>query len=151
MDVLGETGIVDIEASGLHIEVHEWLIRPEPSWTYWDPIAEAMHGITRQHLFDEGQDARQVAEAINQLVGDGRGLLYSDAGFWDADWMQTLYTSLDITPRFHVISLFDLMSQRQAREFEKAFREIDASERYRRHRAGQDVRMLYEAYLAAVR
>lgn len=41
------------------------LIRPEPDWLHWDPLAEQVHRIPRDAALHHGRDAREVARWLN--------------------------------------------------------------------------------------
>ena len=70
--------IIDVEASGFSshsypIEVGVIrsdgarfcrLIRPYPQWSHWDKKAEALHGLSRDHLQKWGNDGRDVCLAL---------------------------------------------------------------------------------------
>jgi hypothetical protein len=64
------------------------LIRPAPDWTDWDPLAQAIHGISRRQLLDEGAPHAEVAaRMIDQLAGHD---LYASAPSWDGKWLSVL-------------------------------------------------------------
>jgi len=153
--------IIDIEASGLDIEsypieiailiagrVHSWLVKPETKWQYWYTAAEAIHGISRQQLIQQGLTATQVASEINALVKETNGLLYSDAAQWDADWMNVLYLAVDSIQEFHIVPIQDLFSNDEEEIFKRKRSEIGNTNKYRLHRAGQDVQLIFEAMMA---
>lgn len=159
-----EVNIIDVEASGLHVDsypieiavlvegqVHSWLIKPSDQWQHWCVRAEALHGIARRELLSKGLDLTVVANELNTLMAKASGILYSDADRWDDDWINTLYTQAGIKPTFHILSIYDLLSNDQAYQFQKNIRGLAASDKYRRHRAGEDVRMIYEAYSIVVK
>src|SRR5690554_3364695 len=50
--------------------LHSWLIRPNRQWQDWSDSAEAIHGISRSRLEQEG---RPVAEVVEQLNGFCQG------------------------------------------------------------------------------
>jgi hypothetical protein len=79
------------------------LIRPAPSWSDWDPAAEAVHGITREQLRDEGEPHEQVARRTLEALG-GHDLFVS-APSWDGKWMSVLLRSVGL-PR-HALRLKD--------------------------------------------
>lgn len=158
-----EINIIDVEASGLHVEsypieiaillggvVHSWLIKPAPQWQYWCPRAEAIHGISRTELNHKGLDLKSVANELNALMKDNTGILYSDADRWDDDWINTLYTQTGIKQSFHVLSIYDLFEKEHDPAFQGHIRRLSTSGKYRRHRAGEDVQMIYEAYTKTV-
>ena len=155
--------LIDIEASGLDIEsypieigilfegsVYTWLIKPEPSWQYWDDAAENIHGIPRQHIETHGMDAKQVANKINQLVKNSNGLLYSDAVQWDSDWINHLFKNVGIVAEFHLLPIQDLFSEGEELLFKQKRAEIVLSGKYRHHRAGEDVQIINMALEAVL-
>lgn len=100
---------LDIEASGLHQESYPiqigyawptmdlrrkaFLIRPIDDWTFWSTESEAVHGISRQQLLDEGIS---VHDAIDEMEGDLAGKrVCSDVPEWDGFWLTRLYRAAD--------------------------------------------------------
>jgi hypothetical protein len=79
------------------------LIRPARGWTDWDPRAEAIHGLSRQTLQDEGEPhdavARRVLEALREHT------VFVSAPAWDGKWMSVLFRSAGV-PR-HAIRVHD--------------------------------------------
>lgn len=155
--------IVDVEASGLHFysypveiavlvdgTVVSWLIAPERDWTYWDPVAEEMHGISRTLLRNQGLTAHRVARELSAVANKVGGVLYSDAAPWDLDWIRTLYAAAGTSLEFEVRSIHQLLSAAQQQVFQAIRRELENSGRYRLHRAGPDVELIAEAYRRAV-
>lgn len=160
--IMDSINIIDVEASGLAwdsypIEIavlvegvtYSWLIAPVKSWTHWDMFAEGLHGITRQQIEEHGLPVDQVAEALNQVLSQSNGLLYSDAARWDGGWVNRLYEVAGVTPHFHILSLEDLLTPKQFNRFSLTFEALASSGEYRHHRAGPDVAMIYRAYCAA--
>ncbi len=158
-----EVNIIDVEASGLHVEsypieiailiggvVHSWLIKPAPQWQYWCPRAEGIHGISRDELTHKGLDLRTVANELNALMNNTSAILYSDADRWDDDWINTLYSQAGVKQAFHILSIYDLFEKEHDPEFQGHIRRLSTSGKYRRHRAGEDVQMIYEAYSQTV-
>ena len=70
-----------------HGEIH--LIRPAATWTDWDPIAEGIHGISRQHLQDEGEDVFDVARRAAAILGRGH-VEVIPSSVWDSTWLWKL-------------------------------------------------------------
>ncbi|MFZ3484943.1 transcriptional regulator [Sphingomonas sp. 3-13AW] len=64
------------------------LIAPAPHWTDWDPASEAIHGIRRQTLIDEGETHEFVANRMVEVL-DGHDL-FASAPSWDGKWMSAL-------------------------------------------------------------
>lgn len=65
-----------------------YLIRPAEQWTDWEPEAEAIHGIARERLVQEGTPHDVVAARMIEVL-DGHDLLAS-APSWDGKWLSTL-------------------------------------------------------------
>lgn len=151
--------ILDIEASGLHFDsypieiavligddVRSWLIKPQAGWDYWSETAEEMHGISRAMLEKEGMAAEVVAEQLNDLAVEAGGVLYSDAAFWDEDWIKTLFFAVKLPMLFRISSIFDFLSAEEIDIYKKAASELVGSGRYRNHRAEGDVRRIWRAF-----
>lgn len=156
---INEINIIDIEASGLHINsypieiavliqgnIHSWLITPETEWTYWNSTAESLHGISRQTLMADGLSAIQVAEELNELMETSSGVLYSDAVQWDADWLKTLYDTTESVQQFNLLPIEALLSAEEKANFNLNLKDIIRSGQYRQHRAEEDVKIIYECY-----
>lgn len=71
---------IDFEASGIAPDsypievavvsnetVYSSLIKPIRYWTHWSFDAQDMHGLTQDHLLQEGDTPGAVAEQMNQL------------------------------------------------------------------------------------
>lgn len=148
--------VLDCEASGLHptlsypIEVgyilpdgtqQSYLIRPEESWTHWEPEAEKVHNIPREQLFDEGLHAFEVARKLNsQLAGE---TVYSDADDYERMWLGRLFEATHEEMLFGVGNLFTQFIQHQHTYFwktKKALRKEVVA-----HRASADAWVLQEA------
>lgn len=64
------------------------LIRPAPQWQDWDPEAEAMHGISRAMLEQQGVHHEEVCGRLVELFRDHR--VYASAPSWDGHWLSML-------------------------------------------------------------
>jgi hypothetical protein len=155
--------LIDVEASGLHFDSYpievailsieqpqSWLIAPQPTWTYWDPNAEALHGISRDLLRSEGMSCALVAAQLSAAIRSEDRVLYSDAAEWDWDWIRTLYLSVDAVLDFNVLSIQQLMTSRQVEVFNSEKRRLAEVKTYRLHRAASDVALLAHAYRSAL-
>ncbi len=74
---------------------------------------------------------------------------YSDAVHWDADWIGTLFSVVNTTQLFQIKSIYDLLEKRQILKFDQEKVRLSESGKYRKHRAEEDVRMIYQAYIKA--
>lgn len=166
---------IDFEASslgrhGYPIEVawvfedgnsETFLILPIEKWTEWDPVAEAIHGISREQLSNEGVATDIVAQRLVAAL-DGHEV-FASAPSWDGKWLSALLRSAGL-PR-HAIRLADteaallelagalLAPFLPSSEIHRATRKIlaDAADRFvgRRpaHRALADARFERERWL----
>ncbi|MFT6152975.1 MAG: hypothetical protein ACJA0E_000329 [Bermanella sp.] len=115
--------IVDIEASGFGrgsypIEVgivledgsiHAMLIKPADGWDHWDESAEKIHGISREHLKENGLPVREVAIFLNDLCGGQT--LYTDAWSFDSSWIGRLFDEAEIVQRFKLDTITRLLNE----------------------------------------
>lgn len=93
------------------------LIRPAPGCDDWDAAAEALHGIDRDNLANEGEPHEDVAlRMVEELSGHD---LFASAPSWDGKWMSVLLRGAGY-PR-HTLRLRD--SDHAARETASAILE----------------------------
>lgn len=123
--------------------VHSWLIRPAPLWNDWSESAEAIHGIPRQQLLDEGVEVIQVAQALNDLLD---GMVFSDAWTFDSLWLYQLYKAARMKPRFRLESISMLLSAQQIDAWRTHRKQVIEHLGLRSHRAGNDARILHETW-----
>ena len=156
---MNNINIIDIEASGLGFDsypveisvlvegtIKTWLIKPQPEWIHWDDKAEQIHGISRDQLNKQGLSALQVLNELNDFIKESNGIIYSDAAYWDADWVDTLFYAFKEKREFHIESIYELFDEKQSGEFNKIKMNLAESGKYRQHRAEEDVKMILEAY-----
>lgn len=85
------------------------LIRPRTEWLRWDPAAQALHGVSREHAQQYG---RSVETICAQLSADLRGrIVYSYAWAMDWPWISQLYEGLDRSPPFRLESVRSLLQE----------------------------------------
>lgn len=151
--------IFDIEASGLGrgsypIEVgyvlsdghsHCMLIRPEPDWVGWDPEAEKLHGISREHLLSHGRSVTEVASLLNHSLAGKT--LYSDAWGNDQSWLALLFECAGMAAHFRLESLRSLLSEAQAHLWHGVRQTVIRDSKLERHRASSDARILQQTFL----
>ena len=79
------------------------LIAPADGWVDWDPRAEAIHGIARATLMQEGEAHDVVAgRMVEALTGHD---LFASAPSWDGKWLSVLLRAAGL-PR-HALRLRD--------------------------------------------
>jgi hypothetical protein len=150
--------IIDVEASGFGagsypIEVGFilpdgiakcYLIRPEPDWTHWDGAAEALHGISRQVLSEQGHDIRAIATILNTHL---KGLdVYSDAWGNDQTWIAWLFEAAGVRQLFRVRHLRQLMTDEQVDDWDRVKSQVVEEMGVVRHRASMDARILQTTF-----
>ena len=64
------------------------LIRPAPAWTDWDPMAEAIHGLSREVLLARGEPHEEVASRMMQVLAAHE--VFASAPSWDGKWLSVL-------------------------------------------------------------
>lgn len=124
-------------------EVEEHLIKPRADWTDWSYEAQALHGITRERLLADGQEARSVALRMNEALR-GQTLL-TDALNYDQFWLERLFLDLDFDPEFQLQDFWFALSA-VAPDFRLNLERIQEQAAGlaggRRHDAADDVRRL---------
>ncbi|MEY8205694.1 MAG: hypothetical protein RPR40_11585 [Bermanella sp.] len=150
--------IIDLEASGFGrgsypIEVgvrlqdgsvHDILIKPAQDWLHWQPSAEAIHGISREHLAQHGKTVREVAISLNEWCG---GLiLYSDAWSFDSSWLGRLFDEAGIVQRFKVDTLMRLLNEDELARWSDTKDIVAQDLALDLHRAANDVQILSETF-----
>ena len=108
---------VDFEASSLNkdsypVEVawvfedgrsEEFLIRPAPGWVDWDDSAEAMHGLARAMLEEQGVAHDVVCDRFVLALAHAR--IFATSPSWDGHWLSMLLRAAG-RPR-HLLRLAD--------------------------------------------
>lgn len=64
------------------------LIKPAPDWTDWDEVAQAIHGLSREKLVNEGEAHDLVAARMIEALSDHD--LFASAPSWDGKWLSVL-------------------------------------------------------------
>jgi hypothetical protein len=90
------------------------LIRPAPDWRDWDDSAEAIHGLSRSRLDEEGEAVDRVGRRMIEVLAGHD--LYASAPSWDGKWLSALLRGAGL-PR-HALRLRDteLVQRESARE-----------------------------------
>lgn len=117
-----------------------YLIRPCDGWTHWDPQAAALHGISRELLFQRGHPAEEVAVALNHSLHGQT--VYSDAWGQDMAWVARLFAAVDMTPHFRVESVRTLLSEDDVEHWHGLKAQVVHTVQQNRHRASTDARVL---------
>ena len=126
------------------------LIRPQPDWTYWDPNAEAMHGLSREFLFTEGAPATDFVAWLRAHLSD---IPIQVGAAEDVLWFRRLIRAADSdwAPRLDdAEALIQATAFRGYKNLADLRREM--CRRYGApHRAGPDAARLRDLYRAACR
>ena len=108
---------IDFEASSLNkdsypVEVawvfedgrsEEFLLRPAPGWVEWDASAEAMHGLSREMLQQQGVPHGAVCDRL--VLALRHAQIYATSPSWDGHWLSMLLRAAG-RPR-HLLRLAD--------------------------------------------
>jgi hypothetical protein len=101
---LGKTGFpIEVGWAAEDGTCENHLIRPAPKWSDWDTASEAIHGISRATLEQEGKPHDVVARRLLEALSGHD--LYASAPSWDGKWLSALFRAAGI-PR-HSIRLKD--------------------------------------------
>lgn len=143
-------------------DIESHLINPylyPDDYTDWDPSAQAVHGLSRAYLMENGESTSIVAERMNKVLAGKT--LYTDAPDFDSFWVHRLFKAVGINRQFgfaHVDTLLmqllpveywfsDLKNgQRHISELMKEAREQTG---LAAHRASHDVAYLIQLYKLA--
>lgn len=149
--------IVDLEASGFGAHSYPieigvalpdgqtacYLIRPETDWVHWDETSAHLHGLSRNLLLQHGKPVREVARALNDLLG--QRTVYTAWGV-DQTWLTLLYECAQVRQWFHLESLQVLFSEAQYAIWNEVKAQIFAECQFQRHRASNDARVIQMTY-----
>lgn len=153
--------IIDIEASGfgrgsypIEIGYHmpdgrSWctLVRPEDDWIHWDPLAEKVHGIARELLFEHGRAPVDICLSLNvALLGQP---VYCDAWAYDYVWLSRLYDVAGLPMTYRLKDLRELLGECEQRHWHALREAVEQRLQLQRHRASGDARTLFETLGAA--
>lgn len=124
------------------------LIRPEPDWTHWDPMAERLHRIPRRLLTQHGRSPLEVSQLLNNTL-QGR-TVYSDGWAHDYPWLALLFDAAGLRPHFKLENLRALLREDEADRWHEVKQQVARERGGQRHRASADARLL-QLSLARVR
>ena len=140
---------IDFEASGIApdsypIEVavvssefaFNTLIKPARYWTHWSFDAQDMHGLSQDHLREQGDTPGAVARHMNQLFSGQ--VLCSDSP-QDGFWLDVLFEAADLMLTFELKPLEVFVGREAASDL---YRLLPTT---RHHRALHDATALMEA------
>lgn len=78
------------------------LVRPEHAWLArdgWEPVAEGLHGLTREVLSPDGLPAGEVCDLLDGVLGGRLVAADTGAGWTDDVWLAVLYAAAGRQPR----------------------------------------------------
>ena len=125
-------------------DTHCFLIRPEPDWTHWDPGSEALHGITKQLLFEKGLPIKSVCRGLNTLL-EGK-TVYSDNWGFDQTWISLMFECANVYARFNIESILTILSESQVLRWDATKDATLSACGFQRHRASNDALLLQLTY-----
>lgn len=151
--------IIDIEASGFgrdsypieigYVTSHgkRWcsLIKPCDDWLHWSQVAEQLHQISRDTLFEHGKNVESIATYLNDVFLNQT--VYSDGWLQDFTWMNRLFDVADMTPHFKLEDLRNILTPYQQSIWHDTKQSILNELQINRHRASADAQVLQMTWL----
>lgn len=151
--------IIDFEASGFGFDSYPIevgvvlsdgqkycaLIRPADDWQYWDPNAEAIHGLSPDVLSTYGKPISLVASELNSFLKNMT--VYSDGWVVDKPWLSRLFCQSGIVPSFFLSSLEYILKEPQMNIWTQTQQQVMAELALTRHRASSDALVIQETYV----
>lgn len=144
-----KVAFIDVEASGwpheggfaIEVGVARDDAAPEarlirPLGPVWSARAEAVHGICRRTLDDEGAAASEVAGWLNAAVADYA--VFSDNPEFDAAWLAPLFAAAGFAPTFVIYPVLLAFAAFDCASDYTLIREEARAEVPEIHRAGPD-------------
>lgn len=156
--ILHIPNIIDIEASGFGLESYPIevgvilsngdkycsLIKPIPEWTHWCKDAENTHNIRRDILLEKGRPVHDVAQELNQLLGNQT--VYCDGWVVDLPWLNALYTAARMERQFKLSPMEFILKEYQLEIWQSTKLEVIEQLGVTRHRASSDAQIIQETF-----
>lgn len=86
---------IEIAWVGMDGQGESYLIKPEPDWTDWSPVAEKLHGISRETLHADGTPVARVVKRMLAVLAGAR--VISDNPAYEHFWVVRLIAATPIT------------------------------------------------------
>ena len=152
--------VLDIEASGFSPEGYPIevgfvladgtrfcrLIDPPDHWQHWDEEAEALHGIDRATLLENGVTPQALCRELNFRL---KGLrLYSDGWVLDQRWLDQLFGEAGIRAEFYLSPIESIQSECQYLLWDRVKAELRSKISAPRHRASNDAEFIQALFVA---
>lgn len=152
---------LDVEASGLQqpdsypIEIgwadtlgnsDAFLVRPLGTWSHWDTQAEALHGISRGQLHEDGISVVDAARRLNEMLGVET--VFCDALAYDGFWLDRLFEAAGMAPSFQLVDIYQLYGTLGAKRTARLRQILGITPAP--HRAREDAERYAAAYLAVI-
>lgn len=139
-------------------KIENHLINPYciKEWIDWDPASQAVHGLSRNYLSNNGEPPLSVAKRMNKVLSGCD--VYSDAAEYDAFWIDQLFKVTGLIREFSVRDFYSLLPNEITNGYfmsnnsvlskyqEKARKRAGVAA----HRASHDVKYLVELYMMTV-
>lgn len=112
-----------------------------PHWSFWSTEAEAVHGISREHIECHGLWPETIASKLNNIL---RGeTVYCDSVAWDGFWLNVLFSDCAIHCEFKLFDIQELLldSDSALEKYVSERQQLVDSGDFREHRALDDARM----------
>ncbi|QJR80222.1 hypothetical protein CA267_005250 [Alteromonas pelagimontana] len=121
------------------------LIKPYDDWKHWDNSAEALHGISREHLLRFGSDGGVVCDRLNGFLNAQTA--YSDGWVVDNPWLIQLFARAGRMMTFRLSALEHVLSEAQMKSWHKVKSDLYSRQSRSRHRASVDAELIQQTFL----
>ena len=153
-----DPSFIDFEASSLDLvasypievglcmgdgSIRSWMIKPHVLWDDWSSSAEAIHGISRSQLMEEGYDIEAVTGELDALLPK---LVFCDAWTFDSFWLHRLYRAVHRKPRFQLESVSMILTSDEVALWPDLRRAVINELGISTHRAANDACILRETW-----
>lgn len=122
------------------------LIKPFDDWTFWEPSAQSLHGISRNDLLNFGVEPKQVCQEMNTFLGNSTA--YSDGWVVDEPWLLQLFQRSHVSMRFHLSPIEMILTEEQMNRWDDAKQRVLDELNLERHRASNDALIIQQTYKA---
>src|SRR5690606_1381901 len=104
---------------------------------------QAIHGLSRERLLDEGVEVPEVAAYLNECL---QGTAHSDASTFARFWLHRLFRAARLTPASGLESIPQTLTPAQINAWPQCRQQAISHFGLTTHRAADDARILHETW-----
>ncbi|WLQ14897.1 hypothetical protein O5O45_02965 [Hahella aquimaris] len=102
--------------------IQKALIIPEDDWEDWDFGYQHSHGLSREHLFEQGETGKDVIRALSSDLAEAT--VYVDGLDPDAQLLERLFEAFDADMPFELARITDFLPELDFETFLERRQEI---------------------------